>query len=271
LLVLGVIPARYRSTRFPGKPLAPLGKRTMIEEVWRRVADAKRLDRVIVATDDTRIADTATAFGAEIYMTSPDHASGTDRVAEVANGVREDYALVVNVQGDEPLITSTCLDRLIAAFDGDDPPQLATLCEPIADPDDLFDPNVVKLVTDNQGRALYFSRSPIPYHRGEQRSLATDFRSELAGRGGGLSGYSRHQGIYAYSRETLTALTRLSPSTLEVDEGLEQLRALQAGFSIQVVDSDFRSMSVDTPQDLERVTRFLAGASGTGASGAAAS
>ncbi len=238
----------------------------MIEEVWRRVTDASRLDRVIVATDDPRIADAATAFGAETCMTSPDHASGTDRVAEVVNGCREDYALVVNVQGDEPLVTSTSLDRLVAAFDGDAPPQLATLCEPIVDRDELFDPNVVKVVRDDRGRALYFSRSPIPYHRGKQRTLAADFRPALAERVGALSGYSRHQGIYAYTRQTLAALTRLPTSALEIDEGLEQLRALEAGFSIQVVESDFRSMSVDTPEDLERVARFLAGTPGATAS-----
>jgi 3-deoxy-manno-octulosonate cytidylyltransferase (CMP-KDO synthetase) len=164
-----------------------------------------------------------------------------------------DYDVVVNIQGDEPLLTPTCLDRLVAAFDEDPPPQMATLAEPIEDPDDLFDPNVVKLVTRFDGRALYFSRSPIPYFRGTGADLGADFRGRLPDRANGLHGFRKHQGIYAYSRQTLEELTRLRPAPLEQDEGLEQLRALQAGFAIQVVDSDFHSMSVDTPADLKRV------------------
>jgi 3-deoxy-manno-octulosonate cytidylyltransferase (CMP-KDO synthetase) len=225
----------------------------MVEEVWRRARRSQKIDRLVIATDDRRILDTATAFGADVELTSPDHPSGTDRVAEVARSAGERFGIVVNIQGDEPLLTPTSLDRLIDCFSGDSPPQMATLAEPIETADELFDPNVVKLVTRSDGQALYFSRSPIPFHRGDSAKLSADFRAALAARKGGLGGFRKHQGIYAYTRETLLALTRLEPSSLERDEGLEQLRALQSGYSIQVVDSDFRSMSVDTPADLERV------------------
>ena len=256
-LVLGVIPARYASTRFPGKALASLENRTMLEHVWLRASRAASIDRLIVATDDRRILDAAAGFGAEAVMTSPEHPSGTDRVAEVARSLDESFGVVVNIQGDEPLVTATSLDRLVAAFRADPPPEMATLAEPVGSVEELFDPNVVKLVSRSDGRALYFSRSPLPYHRGDGPSLATDFREALRGRERGLAGYRKHQGIYAYRRETLLALTGMEPSELELDEGLEQLRALQAGFSIQVVDSDFHSLSVDTPADLQRVIAHL--------------
>lgn len=255
-VALGVIPARFASTRFPGKPLAPVGDRTLIEEVWRRVSAAKRLERVIVATDDDRIATQARGFGAEVMMTSPAHASGTDRVAEVLETVDGDYDLIVNVQGDEALVTPSSLDRLVGAFDDSPPPEMATLAEPIESVGELFDPNVVKLVVAADGRALYFSRSPIPFHRGNDMSGA-DFRPALAGRSRGLAGYRKHQGIYAYRAQTLRRLTRIPPSPLERDEGLEQLRALENGVLIRVIESDFRSRGVDTPADLERVTAML--------------
>lgn len=256
-LVLGVIPARYASTRFPGKALAPLKNRTLIEQVWLRASRARSIDRLIVATDDRRILDAAVQFGAEARMTSPEHPSGTDRVAEVVRSLDEQFDVVVNIQGDEPLVTPTSLDRLVSAFRTDPAPEMATLAEPIGSIDELFDPNVVKLVAGSDGRALYFSRSPIPYHRGAEASLSIDFGSALERRGGGLAGYRKHQGIYAYRRETLLALTRMEASTLELDEGLEQLRALQAGLSIQIVDSDFHSLSVDTPADLQRVIAHM--------------
>jgi 3-deoxy-manno-octulosonate cytidylyltransferase (CMP-KDO synthetase) len=163
------------------------------------------------------------------------------------------------VQGDEPFVTGTSLDRLVEAFDGDDPPEMATLVEPIESADDLFDPNHAKVVADRNGRALYFSRAPIPYHRGASKQLEPDFRPELGHRQGGLAGYWKHQGIYAYRPDVLFGLTRLPPSPLEVDEGLEQLRALQAGYSIRIVESDFRSVTVETPSDLEKAAVFLAG------------
>ncbi len=254
---LGVIPARFASTRFPGKPLAPLAGRTLVEEVWRRSSAAARLQRLIIATDDGRIADTARSFGAEVSMTSSAHRSGTDRVAEVVERIGGRWDVVLNIQGDEALLTPSSLDRLVAAFEGGRPPELATLAEPLERVDELFDPNVVKVVTAADGRALYFSRSPVPYHRGGAERLSPDFREQLAARPGGLGGYLKHQGIYAYRPDVLLAVTRLEPSPLELDEGLEQLRALEAGYAIRVLMSDFRSQGVDTPADLERVAELL--------------
>ena len=255
--VLGVIPARYASSRFPGKPLAPLGNKSVVEEVWERSSRAARLDRLLVATEDERIVQACERFGAEVMLTKATHASGTDRVAEVVERLGTAYTVVINIQGDEPVLTPTSIDRLVAALEDDPAAQMATLAEPIRDPDELFDPNVVKVVADDDGRALYFSRSPIPYHRGTGETLSQDFRAALARRPGGLSGLRKHQGIYAYTRTALLTLSRLEPSTLEQDEGLEQLRALQAGFRLLVVDSDFRSQAVDTPADLERVAKIL--------------
>lgn len=255
---LAVIPARYASTRFPGKPLATLGKRTLLEEVWQRVTACRSLERVVVATDDERILDACRGFGAEALLTSPGHPSGTDRVAEAAVRLGRAYSIVVNVQGDEPLVTPTSLEALVATFEELPVPDMATLAEPLGNTEDLFDPNVVKVVTAHDGRALYFSRSAIPYYRGAAGPFVADFAPALERRPEGLRGYLKHQGVYAYRRETLLALSRLPPSSLERDEGLEQLRALQAGWAIRVVVSDFRSVSVDTPGDLERAAALLA-------------
>jgi 3-deoxy-manno-octulosonate cytidylyltransferase (CMP-KDO synthetase) len=246
LRALGVIPARYGSTRFRGKPLAPLGNRTLLEEVWRKARAAKKLSRLIVATDDRRIVESCRGYGAEVLMTSEKHLSGTDRAAEVLQRCREqgeDYDIVLNVQGDEPMISPASLDRLLCAFESEPAPEMATLCETLAGPDEFTDPNVVKVVTDDSGRALYFSRAPIPHLRNGE----TDF-----------SACRKHQGIYAYRSEVLLSLTRIAPSTLEIVEGLEQLRALSAGYVIQVIESDFHSIGVDTPEDLERVAALLA-------------
>jgi len=257
LRALGVIPARYASIRFPGKPLAPLGRGTLLSAVWSAASAAARLDRVIVATEDERIVAACAALGAEAMLTSGDHASGSDRVAEVARRAGNDFEVVVNIQGDEPFVTPTSLDRLVGAFDDRPDRAMATLAEPIASPDDLFDPGAVKVVFAANGRALYFSRSPIPFHRGGTARLSIDFRGQLAGRPGGLRGFWKHQGLYAYRRETLFAFTRLQPSPLELDEGLEQLRALEAGIDIHVLESDFQSIAVDTPADLERAAARL--------------
>lgn len=229
----------------------------MVEQVWRRARQAEKIDRLMIATDDRRILDEASRFGANAVMTAVEHSSGTDRVAEVARTMGEEYGIVVNIQGDEPLLTAASLDRLISAFDATPRPAMATLSEPLRSVEELFDPNVVKLVTTDDGRALYFSRSPLPYFRGESGPLHADFTKALRRRAGGMAGYLKHQGIYAYTRETLLELTDMAPSPLERDEGLEQLRALQAGFAIQVVESDFGSISVDTPEDLARVAEKL--------------
>jgi 3-deoxy-manno-octulosonate cytidylyltransferase (CMP-KDO synthetase) len=228
----------------------------MLEEVWRRSKESSKIDTLIVATDDERILEAAQGFGAEATMTSDTHASGTDRAAEVLRGRSEAFEIILVIQCDEPLLTASALDRLIACFDSD-APDMATLSEPLDDLEELFDPNVVKLVTDDHGRALYFSRSPLPYHRGSETRLQLDFRNALADRRGGLEGYRKHQGLYAYTRLALLELTQMEPSNLERDEGLEQLRALQAGYKIRVIESDFRSFSVDTPEDLKRVATML--------------
>lgn len=228
----------------------------MLEEVWRRSNKSSRIDTLIVATDDERILEAAHAFGAEATMTSDTHASGTDRAAEVLRKRSDAFEIILVIQGDEPLLTPSCLDRLISCFDSE-APDMATLSEPLNDIEELFNPNVVKLVKDDQDRALYFSRSPLPYHRGAETHLEADFRVALARRPGGLAGYLKHQGLYAYSRRTLLDLAQMEPSSLERDEGLEQLRALQAGYFIRVIDSDFRSFSVDTPEDLKRVATML--------------
>ena len=257
LRALGVIPARFASTRFPGKPLASLGNGSLLSAVWSAVAASSRLTRVIIATEDQRIVDACAKFSAEAMITSADHASGTDRAAEVVRRAGEEFDVVVNIQGDEPFVTPTCLDRLVAGFDGRPELKMATLAEPLEDANDLFDPGAVKVVVGNDGNALYFSRAPIPYHRGSATRLAADFREQLKTRPGGLAGYLKHQGIYAYRPSTLFALTKMPPSALEMDEGLEQLRALAAGVSILVLPSDFRSIAVDTPADLARAAQRL--------------
>jgi 3-deoxy-manno-octulosonate cytidylyltransferase (CMP-KDO synthetase) len=257
LRALGVIPARYASTRFPGKPLAPLGNGSLLSAVWSKAAAAARLTRLIVATEDERIVDACRAYGAEAMLTSRDHASGTDRAAEVVLRSGDAFDIVVNIQGDEPFVTPTCLNRLVAAFDGRPELEMATLAEPIESADDLFDPGTVKVVLGNDGRALYFSRAPIPYHRGSSGALRADFRERLTMRPEGLAGYLKHQGIYAYRSSTLFSITAMTPSPLELAEGLEQLRALQSGIGILVLPSDFRSIAVDTPADLERAALRL--------------
>jgi 3-deoxy-manno-octulosonate cytidylyltransferase (CMP-KDO synthetase) len=215
------------------------------------------LSRVIVATEDQRIVDACRSFGAEALMASADHASGTDRAAEVVRRAGDTFDVIVNIQGDEPFVTPTALDTLVEAFDANSGLAMATLAEPLENPDDLFDPGAVKVVTASDGHALYFSRAPIPYHRGSGATLQADFRATLAARKGGLAGYWKHQGLYAYRPDTLFAITLMPPSPLELDEGLEQLRALQAGIGILVLPSDFRSIAVDTPADLARASARL--------------
>ena len=247
LRALGVIPARYASTRFRGKPLAPLGNRTLLEEVWRKAVGATRLSRLIIATDDQRIVESCTGYGAEVWMTSERHLSGTDRAAEVLMRCLEQgetYDVVLNVQGDEPLISPASLDRLLAVFEAEPAPEMATLSEALSGEDEFLDPNVVKVVTDDSGRALYFSRAPIPHPRSGTPDLAV---------------CRKHQGIYAYRSDVLARLTRMPAAALETVESLEQLRALAAGYTIQVIESDFHSIGVDTPEDLKRVAALLAG------------
>ena len=250
---IAIIPARFESTRFPGKPLAPLVDRTLIEWVWRGTSAAKRIEKVLVATDDERIAAAVRGFGGEAVMTPSGFATGTDRIAHVASGL--DAEVIVNVQGDEPLVTGESLDRLVAAFD-DAAVDAATLREPFDASGDLFDPNQVKVVVAASGDALYFSRSPIPYFRGKGH-LSFDFRSVLFQKADALAGYWKHVGIYAYRRQVLMDFARCAPTPLETAEGLEQLRLLETGRRMRVLDSGFRSVGVDTPFDLQRAALVI--------------
>lgn len=229
MTVIAVIPARYASVRFPGKPLAPLAGRPMIVHVVEAALGAKRVDRVVVATDDDRIAACVRDIGAEAVLTSPAAASGTDRIAEVARRWPAD--VYVNVQGDEPLMPAENVDRAVATLLEAPDRTLATLACPVG-ADAAADPNVVKVAVAGDGRALYFSRSPIPYYRQ------------------GAPAYRKHLGIYAYRAATLAAVAALPPSPLERAESLEQLRWLEAGHTIWVGEAAGDSIGVDTPADL---------------------
>lgn len=234
---VAVVPARFASTRLPGKPLLSETGRPLIQHVVESARRATRLERVIVATDDTRIADAVAAFGGECVMTRDDHPSGTDRVAEVAAGL-PDAEIIVNVQGDEPEVSGAALDLLVNLLERDGDAPMATLATPIRDEAIYRDPSCVKVVCSASGRALYFSRSPIPLHRDGLPA-------------GGPFGLL-HLGLYAYRREFLLKLAALPPSPLERTEKLEQLRVLEAGYPIAVGLVDEPAIGVDTPEDYRR-------------------
>jgi 3-deoxy-manno-octulosonate cytidylyltransferase (CMP-KDO synthetase) len=237
--VVAVIPARYSSTRLPGKALAPISGVPMIVRVWRQARKARIADRVIVATDDERILHTMGEAGGEVLMTSPDHQSGTDRIAEVAARVRADIYL--NVQGDQPFIAPEDLEALAAPMLADTGLAMATLATPITSAEEWANPNKVKVVCDARGDALYFSRSPIPFARD---------------RGGIPPNALRHIGVYGYRRDFLLQFASLEPGILEQIERLEQLRALENGYRIRVVPSVAPSLEVDTPEDLAQANAF---------------
>jgi len=247
--VVVVLPARYGSTRFPGKPLADLAGRPLIRHAYEAVAKVPGVDRVLVATDDVRIADAVTGFGGEALLTTGEHATGTDRLAEVAG--RIDADLFVNVQGDEILSTGDMLVPLIGAFQGDPWLDVATLGHTLDDLGDLNNPNVVKVVLDHSGYALYFSRSPIPFVREPGAHLEAP-----------PGVFHRHLGIYAYRKAALLAFPGLPHSPLEHMEKLEQLRFLQAGYSIRVIVTPHTAHRVDTPADLAVVAAALGGGRG---------
>ena len=235
-----IIPARWASTRFPGKPLVPLRGKPLVQHVWERAGRAKRVGRIIIATDDMRIAEAAFDFGAEVALTSPKHPTGTDRLAEVVRQLKS-ASIILNVQGDEPDIAPSTIDRLAEALQDDPKLGMVTAANPLTDPADVQDPNVVKVVTDLVGRALYFSRSVIPHDRD--------------GRGGVK--YLRHQGIYGYRRKVLLAFVKWKPTTLEQAEKLEQLRALEHGIAIGVIVVRRESVGVDVPGDVAKAERAL--------------
>jgi len=237
-----IIPARYASTRFPGKPLAELCGKPMIQWVYERSVLCASVDRVIVATDDERIARAVTAFCGEVVMTRADHATGTDRLAEVAAGL--DDELIVNVQGDEPLIEPAMIEAAIAPLLADPTIPMGTLKTPLTSFEEYQNPNVVKVVTDLQGFALYFSRAPIPFPR--------DFANQLELRWAELA-TAKHVGLYVYRRDFLLRYPQLPSTPLESQECLEQLRALEHGYRIRVAETDLIGQGVDTPEDLEKV------------------
>ncbi len=245
---IAIIPARYASTRFPGKPLAMLGDKTMIERVYRRVSAVDGIDTVAVATDDDRIFKAVEAFGGVAVMTSDRHRSGTDRCCEAYSLLGSDVDVVINIQGDEPFIAVSQIQTVMEAFRNADV-RIATLARPF-NPDDsyekLADPNTPKVVTDLNGYALYFSRSVIPYVRGAERDVWPACAS-----------YLTHIGLYAYRADTLKEITALPQSPLELAESLEQLRWLQAGYRIKVGLSTEPTIGIDTPADLEAAIRLL--------------
>jgi 3-deoxy-manno-octulosonate cytidylyltransferase (CMP-KDO synthetase) len=236
---IGVIPARWQATRLPGKPLAEIAGQPMIRHVYERASQAATLARVLVATDDERVLAAVRAFGGEAVLTSSDHRSGTDRVAEAAEPLSAD--VVVNIQGDEPLIDPAAIDSLVAPFDSEPGLSMTTLATPIRHGEEIKDPGVVKVVVDRQGYALYFSRYPIPYVRGQ----------------GAGAQRLKHLGLYAYRADFLQAFSRLEPTPLEQAEALEQLRALENGERIFVVLTEHDAVSVDTPEDLTRVRAIM--------------
>ena len=245
-----VIPSRFASTRLPGKPLQMIAGKPMVQHVWEQACKSSA-QRVVVATDDARIVEACKAFGAEVLLTRADHESGTDRLAEVATRLGwADDDVVVNVQGDEPLIPPELISAAAAALAADPDAAIATACHPLASADEFFNSNVVKLVLDARGRALYFSRAPIPWARD---AFAAD-RDALPA---GLPAY-RHIGLYAYRAGFLKRYTTLAPSPLEQWEALEQLRAMAHGYPIQVMVLDHAPPAgVDTADDLERVRRVF--------------
>lgn len=243
LQFVGIIPARYASTRFPGKPLATLAGKPVIEHVYRRVVEA--LGSAYVATDDDRIAQAVERFGGQAVMTRADHKSGTDRIAEALEKTGREVDVVVNVQGDEPFITTRQIETLCHCFD-DEQTQIATLGKPFESMEAVENPNSPKIVTDLKGFALYFSRSVIPYVRGVEQA---DWLGHFP--------YLKHLGVYAYRTDVLREITQLPQSPLEKAESLEQLRWLQAGYRIKVGITNEETVGIDTPEDLVRAERFL--------------
>ena len=252
---IAVIPARFSSKRLPGKPLVKIGDRTLIEHVYRRAAQAERIERVLVATDDSRILEVVTAFGGECVMTSPDHRSGTDRVAEAVAELDAD--IIVNVQGDEPFVEARAIDQAIEACENH-PEAIATLACPISAAEEYWDPNVVKVVMDRRGFALYFSRWPIPFVASPEMSLETLRRLGDRATPPPAGPCLKHQGLYVYPKSVLRDLTRSEPTPLERQERLEQLRALELGFPIHVALTEAAGIAVDTPADLERARQIFA-------------
>ncbi len=252
--ITGIIPARYESTRLPGKVLLEIAGKPMVQHVWERCRQASLLDEVIIATDNEQVRDAAVGFGADVEMTRSDHASGTDRLAEVAR--RRQCDVIVNVQGDEPMIEPSAIDAAAQPFVDDPEMQFGTIATEIKTLEEHNDPAAVKVVVDAAGLALYFSRSPIPHFR-----IDAGVEQPDGPRHHPKSGLCplKHIGLYVYRRETLLWFAGLEPSPLELTEGLEQLRAVEAGCRIRVVTVDYSPIGVDTEHDLQRVREILEG------------
>ena len=254
--VIAIIPARYASTRLPGKMLLEIAGKPLILHTLGQAMKARTVSRVIVATDDERIFDVVLAASGEAVMTSPDHHSGSDRIAEVAENLPE-HSIIVNIQGDEPTISPNTIDKAVEALINDENADIATTCEPIGSLWELLNGNVVKVVIGDTGYALYFSRSPMPWPReaslryGGDPNRAIEEEPEL------LSNFRKHTGLYVYRREYLLEFTKMPQTRLEQFEMLEQLRALENGAKIRVVEVDETSIGVDTAEDLERVRKIL--------------
>jgi 3-deoxy-manno-octulosonate cytidylyltransferase (CMP-KDO synthetase) len=245
LRVLGVIPARYASSRLEGKPLLKINGKPMVQRVYEQGLKAISLTHVVVATDDRRIFNVVRDFGGDVVMTSSKHISGTDRCAEVLDIVNEPYDIIVNIQGDEPIIKPEQINTLIACF-GEDTTDIATLIKRIENSDELFNPNKVKVVMNRWKEAMYFSRNPIPYCRtAEPEKWLQNFT------------YFKHIGMYAFRRSVLKLLTSLPPTTLELTESLEQLRWLENGYNIKTIETDWESPNIDTAEDLEFVNKHI--------------
>lgn len=242
--ILGIIPARYASTRFPAKPLVDIAGQSMIERVYRQAQKAKSISKVTVATDDQRIADHVKKFGGDVCMTSDQHVSGTDRCYEALQQQSENFEYVINIQGDEPFISPNQIDLLASLLTGTT--ELGTLVKAIENPDQLFNPNVVKVVFNSSGEALYFSRSTVPHIRNTDPSQWLSSHT-----------FFKHIGMYAYRADVLKKITQLPISKLEKAESLEQLRWLENGFKIKVAETEIETIGIDTPEDLDNALAFL--------------
>ncbi|MBC6989610.1 3-deoxy-manno-octulosonate cytidylyltransferase [Hymenobacter sp. BT491] len=246
LHAIGIIPARYASTRLPGKPLTDLGGKSMIQRVVEQ-AQKSALSRVVVATDDERILEHVLAFGGEALLTSPDHPSGTDRVYDAYRQLATPADCLVNIQGDEPFIHPEQINSLLQLFSDEPLTQIATLVKPVVDEEELFSPHLPKVVLDAQRNALYFSRHPLPYQRQHPAEHWLEHHR-----------YLRHIGLYAYRPDVLAEITQLPPSSLELAESLEQLRWLENGYRILTAETNLATIGIDTPEDVARALEFLA-------------
>ena len=243
--IIGIIPARYASTRFPGKPLVDIGGKSMIQRVFEQAKKASALQEVVVATDDARIEQHVKNFGGIVVMTGNQHQSGTDRCFEAMNNFKSSSDVIINIQGDEPFIHPAQIDEVASCF-RDPAVQLATLVKKIGSMEELFNKNIPKVLLNKNKEAVYFSRQTIPYIRGKKEEEWLMNHT-----------FYKHIGIYAYQSAILGKITALSPSALELAEGLEQLRWIENGYKIKVEFTDYESVAIDVPDDLEKLTKFL--------------